>query len=147
MGASASRVISVAGSAASRLNRYEYRTAVRTRTLPVSVPSASGLQCTTRPGTRTTCSEGAHGVFVCAVAESAGLVAARPASSSRKTSTRVPSRAVQVSRVSGGRNAEYDSTYSRTRVYTRKWGAPALTPLSQTPKINPFRTLRRRREG
>jgi hypothetical protein len=66
MGASASRVISVAGSAASRLNRYEYRTAVRT--LPVSVPSASGLQCTTRPGTRTTCSEGAHGVFVCAVA-------------------------------------------------------------------------------
>ena len=84
MGASASRVISVAGSAASRLNRYEYRTAVRT--LPVSVPSASGLQCTTRPGTRTTCSEGAHGVFVCAVAESAGQVAARPASSSRKTS-------------------------------------------------------------
>jgi hypothetical protein len=76
MGASASRVISVAGSAASRLNRYEYRTAVRT--LPVSVPSASGLQCTTRPGTRTTCSEGAHGVFVCAVA---GQVAARPASS------------------------------------------------------------------
>ena len=71
MGASASRVISVAGSAASRLNRYEYRTAVRTRTLPVSVPSASGLQCTTRPGTRTTCSEGAHGVFVCAVARRA----------------------------------------------------------------------------